>query len=98
MQKSGGCPLFDACSIGFSDVNNFSTEPIGMQGIYYRHGGFWKTPFIVLDTILETIVISVHIFVQYPGKDNQHTHFMDTECPHILDLSWIFPEAIFHLT
>ncbi|MDP2930748.1 MAG: hypothetical protein Q8N56_04075, partial [bacterium] len=36
-QKSGGCPLFDACSIGFPDAKNFNTEPIGMQGIYFYY-------------------------------------------------------------
>jgi hypothetical protein len=37
MQKSGGCPLFDACGIDFSDGDDFNTEPIGMQGYFRYH-------------------------------------------------------------
>jgi hypothetical protein len=32
MQKSGGCPLFDACGIGLSDKNDFNTKSREMQG------------------------------------------------------------------
>jgi hypothetical protein len=36
MQKSGGCPLFDACGIGLSDNKDFSTKPGGTQGYGLR--------------------------------------------------------------
>jgi hypothetical protein len=36
MQKSGGCPLFDACGIDLSDNKDFSTKPGGTQGYGLR--------------------------------------------------------------